>query len=75
MIAVSRKYQLTFDDLGKIGKGLLIAMAGAGLTYLTEQIPNVELGDWTPVVVAFFSVAVNLARKWLEENRYIVGQQ
>lgn len=71
MIAVSEKYQLTWNDMGKIGKGLLIALAGAGLTYLTEQIPNVELGEWTPIVVAIWSVIVNAARKWLAETRYI----
>lgn len=71
MIAVSQKYQLTWNDLEKVGKGLLIALAGAALTYLTEQIPNIDLGEWTPIVVAFWSVIVNAARKWLSETRYI----
>jgi len=71
MIVKSPKYSLTFDDAGKIGKGLLIAIAGAALTYLTEQIPNVNFGEWTPIVVAFWSVVVNLIRKWINETRYI----
>ena len=61
----SEKYSLNKEDLKSLGKGLLIAMAGAVLTYLTEQIPNVDFREWTPIVVAFWSVAVNVARKYL----------
>lgn len=71
MIVTSPKYQLTLDDLKKLGTGLGIALLGAALTYLTEQIPNIDFGQWTPLVVAFWSVIVNTARKWFRESRYI----
>jgi len=71
MITVSQRFQLNWNDMEKIGKGLLIALAGAALTYLTEQIPNIDLGEWTPIVVAIWSVIVNAAKKWLSETRYI----
>lgn len=71
MIVTSPKYQLTLDDLKRLGTGLGIALLGAALTYLTEQIPNIDFGQWTPLVVAFWSVIVNTARKWFTESRYI----
>jgi len=69
MIVTSPKYQLTVDDFKKLGTGLGIALLGAGLTYLTEQIPNIDFGQWTPIVVAFWSVVVNTVRKWLTDSK------
>lgn len=54
---------MTNKDLIKVGKGALLAGGGAVLTYLIEIIPSVELGDWTPIVVAMFSVLLNVIRK------------
>ena len=51
------------ESLVKIGKGAAIAGAGAILTYLLEAVPGLELGQWTPLVVAALSVAVNAVRK------------
>ena len=61
------KYQLNKQDSLKIGKGLLIAMAGAGLTYLAEVIPNIDFGEFTPLMVVAFSVLVNAIRKYLQQ--------
>ena len=65
-MAESKKYKLNKEDSKKVGKGALIAMAGALLTYATELIPNVDWGiKWTPIVVAFGGVLVNLGWKFL----------
>lgn len=61
----SKKFALNKHELLKIGKGLLIAMGGAALTYLTDMIPNIDFGQATPIVVAAWSVVVNIARKYL----------
>ena len=53
----------TQEKLIKILKGAGIAAVGAALTYLTEALPTVELGDWTPVVVGAWSIVVNVLRK------------
>lgn len=47
----------------KVAKGAGIAAAGAALTYLVQAVPGLELGDWTPIVVAVLSVLVNAVRK------------
>ena len=53
-------------DWSKIFKGFLIAAVGAMLTYGTEALPSIDLGSFTPIVVAGWSVLVNVVRKWLE---------
>jgi len=55
-------------DLKKIGKGLIIAVVGAVLTYGTETIPGVNLGSLTPIVVAGWSIVANFVRKWLSNS-------
>lgn len=61
----SGRYQLSVEDLKKIGVGLLIAAGGAALTYLAEIIPNVDFGIYAPVAVAVASVLINAGRKFL----------
>jgi hypothetical protein len=62
----SAMFKLNSVDWKKIGKGLLIAMAGAGLTYITEIFT--DLGWTTPVVVTAWRTLVNFIRKWLADN-------
>ena len=49
----------------KIAKGAGVAAAGALATYVTAHAADVNLGDWTPLVVAAFSVLANVLRKAL----------
>lgn len=51
------------EKLLKIGKGALIAGAGAVLTYLSQAVSGADFGLWTPIIVAALSVAVNAVRK------------
>ena len=65
----SKKFRLNAIDWKKIGKGALIAIAGTLLTYLTDLIPTIDFGVYTPVVVAWFSIFVNFANKWISWNK------
>lgn len=56
------------EDFKKICMGALVAIVGALLTYLTDLIPNIDYGAWTPIVMAAWSVIANLVRKWLTNN-------
>jgi hypothetical protein len=60
----SEKYKLNKTDLKKIGKGALIAGVGAIATYGLEIIPNVDFGEYTPVIVALISVIFNAILKY-----------
>jgi hypothetical protein len=64
----SPKYKLNKEDGKKIGRGALIALGGALLMYVSELIPNVDWGQWTPLVVAMGGVLVNLGWKLLKGN-------
>lgn len=49
----------------KIGVGAGVAMVGAGLTYLVELVPTLNIPDaYLPLVVALLSVAANVVRKY-----------
>ena len=60
---MSERLKISKNDLVKVGKGALIAGAGAVLTYLTSAITTLEFGEYTPLVVAGFSILVNFLRK------------
>ena len=58
------RFKLTKTDLTKVGKGVLVAIVGAALTYLTEWAANTDFGSYTPVIVAGLSILTNIVRKW-----------
>lgn len=60
----SKKFRLNNEDLKKIGKGLLIAIGGAVMTYLSEVVLKTDFGAYTPVIVATWSVIVNIGNKY-----------
>lgn len=63
------KYSFKGVDWKKIGKGALIAVIGALLTYVTDLIPTFDLPtDFQPLVVAGWSIVVNVAHKWMKES-------
>lgn len=64
----SAKYSLNSTDLKKIGVGAGVAAGGALLTYLTQVIGQVDFGAYGPIVMALFSVLVNIARKWITDH-------
>ena len=59
---------LNWTDLQKVGKGALIAAAGAALTYLSEHLGSVDFGQYTPAVVAGISILINFGWKFLSNN-------
>lgn len=58
------RFKLTKTDLTKVGKGVLIAIVGAALTYLTEWASDADFGVYTPAIVAGLSILTNIVRKW-----------
>ena len=67
----STSLSLNKKDLKSAGKGLLIALAGALLTYM--QTLQFDFGAYTPLAVAVNSIAVNLIRLWLVDNKEPLG--
>ncbi len=51
--------------LKKVGKGALIAGGAAVLTYVLEALPGVNLGTYTPMIMAIAGIVINFLRKWI----------
>lgn len=49
----------------KVGMGAIVAMTGALLTYITQWVTSSDFGDYTPLVMAVWSIAANIGRKWV----------
>jgi hypothetical protein len=61
----STQFSLNAFDWKKVATGAGIAVAGALLTYVTQVVASLEPGPWTPVIVAVWSVVVNIVKKWI----------
>lgn len=60
---------LVTEDWKKVGKGAVIAVIGALLTYGTTFVTTYSFGNYTPLVVAVWSVLVNLGWKCIKSNQ------
>lgn len=63
----SKRFTLNKVDGMKIGKGALIAVLGALLTYISAVVTDIDFGTYTPLVVAFWGVFANTAWKFLKD--------
>jgi len=65
-MAESKKYTLNKADLKSLVIGFIIVLAGSALTFVSENVGQIDWGVWTPFVVAFAALLVNLSRKYLQ---------
>jgi hypothetical protein len=63
---MNNAYSFRGIDWRKVGKGALIAVAGALLTYGTTFVSGTDFGAYTPLVVAVWGVVVNVAHKYVQ---------
>lgn len=56
-------------DWLKVGRGALVAIAGALLTYTTSWLTGADFGSYTPIVVALWGIIANIGRKWVSDNQ------
>lgn len=63
---MQEKFKFDKETLIKIAKGAGIALVGALLTYITEYLSGIDFGEYTPVVVGIWSIAVNAIREFLK---------
>ena len=62
----SKAFRLNLNDAKKILKGLGIAMAGAGLTYLLGIVDAIDVDAYTPIWVAGASALINILQIWIK---------
>lgn len=64
----SKRFRLSVTDWQKIWTGFLVACVGAIITFLTEQIPGVDFGEWQFLAVAVASTIANFLRKLISDG-------
>jgi len=67
---ISKKYTIVKQDLAKLGKGALIAGTGVACTYILENVGNINLGDFTPIIVGVISILTNAILKFVRKTKY-----
>jgi len=67
----SPNWTLIKQDLKRLAVGAGVALLGALATYLQDSIPNLDFGQYTPVVVAINSILVNAIRKFIVSSVYV----
>ena len=55
------------EKFAKIGKGLLISMGAAGVTYLLGSLDVIDVDIYTPMVVAVIGSLLNAAKVYLQK--------
>lgn len=64
----SKPFLINSEDVTRILKGAMIAVAGALVVYIADVIPTIDFGVWSPLAVALASIAVNSLRIWIADN-------
>lgn len=62
----SKKYSLNKEDALKIGKGAVIAISGAFLTYALSAIGTIDFGDNTVLIVPILTILINAGLKFVQ---------
>lgn len=65
----SSSFSLNTADLKSFGRGVLLAMAGAGIAYVQQYITGADFGQYTVFVSAFNSIVLNGLRLWVQNNQ------
>lgn len=61
----SPKFTLTKEDLKRHAVTLLKLLFAVGLTYFTYILGKVDFGQFTPIVVAFWTGMIDLGYRWV----------
>jgi hypothetical protein len=64
----SKAFSVDVNDVISIGKNALLVGLAAVLTYVGENIANVDLGPTSALVVPVVAVVVNTLVNWLKDN-------
>ena len=64
----SKSFDINVVDLISVGKNALLVGVAAVLTYVGENIANVDLGNLSALVVPVVTIVINTLVKWLKDN-------
>ena len=64
----SKAFSVDINDVVSIGKNALLVGLAAVLTYVGENITNVDLGPTSALLVPVVAVVVNTLVNWIKDN-------
>lgn len=67
-MGTSKPFTMDMNDVVSIGKNALLVGIAAVLTYVGENLANVDLGTFGPLVVPVVAVVINTVVKWAKDN-------
>jgi hypothetical protein len=67
-MGTSKPFTMDMNDVVSISKNALLVGVAAVLTYVGENLANVDLGTFGPLVVPVVAVVINTVVKWAKDN-------
>lgn len=64
----STAFQFSRADAYRIGRGGLVAIAGALAVFIPQAVGEISWGIWAPFAGAVASILVNSLRIWIADN-------
>jgi hypothetical protein len=64
----SKKFKLDLTDVWSLGKTSLFVGAAAALTFLGENLADLDLGNAGVLFVPIVAVGIDTLVKWLKDN-------
>jgi hypothetical protein len=67
-MGTSRAFSMDSNDIMSIVKNALLVGVAAILTYVGENLSNIDLGHMGPLLVPVVAVVINTLIKWAKDN-------
>jgi hypothetical protein len=64
----SKKFTLNWADISKIGKNAILVGSAAVLTYLPQNMEDINMGAMAALFVPIVAAGLDTAIKWLKSN-------
>lgn len=64
----SKKFTLDKADLFKLCKGAILVGSAAALTYVANNLGDLDLGTMSGLIVPIVAVGLDSVIKWLKDN-------
>ena len=64
----SKKFTLNWADISKIGKNALLVGCAAALTYVSQNLGDIDMGTIGALFVPIVAAGLDTAIKWFKNN-------
>ena len=64
----SAKFRLDMQDLVSVGKSALLVAAASGLTYLAQNLSEIDFGSFGVLLVPIVGTTLDTLIKWMKNN-------